>query len=314
MSRTLLPLLLAAAVSADPPRPRLVEKHGPASVWLLTPSARPITLRLSDEIPVRVRVQAPAPLEVELLGKPAAADSWALEGQGGPTVRELKGKGEVVWERAYLLVPHEPGKHAVELPPLRYRSGGGRWHEVKWKPLPIEVSTQIRKAEPASAQDITGPEEVPPGPSYHWLGWAGVVAVLAAGAVALFIVRGRRPTAVLLSPEQWATRELDRLAAREPATAAEVEAFHTTLSAVLRRYLERRFHLPAERQTTPEFLQAARRSSELTPDQQALLGEVLVRCDLAKFARVYPPSAECRAAVAAVRRLVEESVPTDQPA
>ena len=96
---------------------------------------------------------------------------------------------------------------------------------------------------------------------------------------ALVVGRRRAVKPAALPPHEWALRELTRLAERHPASGEEVEAYHTALSAVLRRYLEGRFQIPAERQTTAEFLEAVRKSSELTAEGQAALGEMLARPD-----------------------------------
>ena len=67
--------------------------------------------------------------------------------------------------------------------------------------------------------------------------------------------RRHRPGA--LTSAQVACRELDRIASLGLPAAGQVERFHTLVSNVLRRYLEKRFGLPARRQTTPEFFIAA---------------------------------------------------------
>ena len=64
--------------------------------------------------------------------------------------------------------------------------------------------------------------------------------------------------------------------------------------------------------TTAEFLEAVRKSSELTAEGQAALGAMLARCDLAKFARVWPSAEECQALVTQARAFVEETAPKAQ--
>src|SRR5262245_18286889 len=129
-----LPLLVdgwlcASACASPPQQPRQVQKKDAASAWF-APRADRLTLRLADEATVTLRVEAPAPLEVEVLEKPKATPQWSLKAEGPPVLHEAKGKGEAVWEQKYQLEPHKEGEHLVELPPLRYRTGAGEWHKV----------------------------------------------------------------------------------------------------------------------------------------------------------------------------------------
>jgi hypothetical protein len=258
---------------------------------------------------VTLRVEAPAPLVVELLDKLRPGEPWRAEEKGAPAVKPVGEKGAALWQMAFLVEPLQPGEHLLELPPLRYRSGAGDWSEVKWSPLKVKVTTAVKKADPEAARDIAPIEELPPLPeAWGWVPWAagGAGAALVGAAVVLLrrrrVVRQPPPTA-----EQWALAELDRLAAREPAGAEAVERFHRDLSAVLRHFLERRHHLPAERRTTAEFLQVLRSAAALGEDLQSVLGETLARCDLAKFARVVPSPEECRSLVTQAQEFVRKA-------
>src|SRR5262249_12362017 len=100
--------------------------------------------------------------------KPKATPQWSLKAEGPPALREAK--GAAVWEQKYQLEPHKEGKHAVELPPLRYRSGGDPWQAVSWAPVAVLITTELKTAEPGAARDITSIEDVPPAePERGWL-------------------------------------------------------------------------------------------------------------------------------------------------
>ncbi len=160
-------------------------------------------------------------------------------------------------------------------------------------------------------RDVCPPEDVPAPPAGTpvWLPVAigssviVVIAVLVAGGLAW---RRRQHRRVKLSPREWAVHELDRIQAMGFPTNGDVERYYTLISDVVRGYLDMRFHIHAQRQTTFEFLEAIRQSPAVPMEQQTLLREFLERCDLAKFARVEMPEEECQRAVAAARALVEE--------
>jgi hypothetical protein len=161
-------------------------------------------------------------------------------------------------------------------------------------------------------RDITGVEQVPePPPEPPWPIWPWLVppVLLVGGLLVWLIRRRRRREAPALPADQWALTEIQRIEGLELAGNGEVERYHTLLSDVVRRYLERRFHLPASRQTTPEFLRTMAASGLLTPAHQGLLGGFLERCDLAKFARAGFSPEECRQAAATARAFVEQTAP-----
>jgi hypothetical protein len=306
---------LCAAVAADPPAAKQVQQQKAASALFQGPGADPLDIRLSDEVTVTLRVEAPAPLRVELTDKVHGTDALLLESKARPVIRAVNG-GPAVWEQELLLTPLQPGKHALTLPSLRYRSGEEKWNEVSWQPITVTVSTRIQKAEPSAARDITAIEELPaPQRGHSWLLWIGLGAgAVLLGGLAFLVGRRRAARRPPPSPEAVALRELDALAGQAPASAAEVERYHTALSAAVRRYLEQRFQIPAERQTTAEFLAAVQKSSTLTEPQQTLLGDLLTCCDLAKFARVRPAPEECHALVAQARAFVLETAEKAPPA
>jgi hypothetical protein len=263
-----------------------------------------LEVRLADEPHLVLEIKARPPLEVELPDKLTRSDAWRVH-PTGPAVTSSSA-GRSLWRQEFDLEPLQKGKHDISLEPLRFREAGGTWQTVTWKPLPVVVTTQISRADVGEAKDITPIEELPPESSWPlWLLAVLPALFLVAGALVLLVMRRRRLLqAVPLSPEQAALRELERADNLPLATARDVERYHTQLSDVVRRYLERRFQLPASRQTTAEFLSGMGRSLQLTAEQQALLRDFLSRCDLGKFAPVPPGPEECRATAVLASRLI----------
>jgi hypothetical protein len=73
----------------------------------------------------------------------------------------------------------------------------------------------------------------------------------------------------------------------------------------VRTYLDRRFALRSQEQTTPEFFARLPAAPPWPPAAQQSLQDFLQLCDLAKFAgvRIAPP--ECRRAAALARSFIQ---------
>lgn len=182
------------------------------------------------------------------------------------------------------------------------------WAEPETKP-------GTAPADLGKLRDITGVEQVPePPPEPPWPLWPWLVPVpLLGGGLLLWLWRRRRREVPPPPAHQWALAEIERIEGLGLTGNGAVERYHTLLSDVVRRYLELRFQLPASQQTTPEFLQTMAASGRLAPEQQALLGGFLERCDLAKFARAGFSADECRQAAETARTLIRETTSCSPP-
>lgn len=178
------------------------------------------------------------------------------------------------------------------------------WAGQETAPMPGAAPADLGKL-----RDITGVEQVPePPPEPPWPIWLWLLpAGLLVGGLLVWLWRSRRRHEPPPPADQWALAEITRIEGLGLSANGDVERYHTLLSDVVRRYLELRFQLPASQQTTPEFLQATATSGLLAPEQQALLGGFLERCDLAKFARAGFSADECREAVGMARNFVEQT-------
>jgi hypothetical protein len=167
-------------------------------------------------------------------------------------------------------------------------------------------------ADAGDLHDITNIEEAPPPPpGPRWTLWAlGIGGVVVVGGLALAgwgLARRRSRTAGTVPPERWALDELARIGGLGLPAAGQFERYHTLVSDVIRHYLELRFGFHAPEQTTTEFLASARRSPQLTAEQQAVLRGFLERCDLVKFAGTGSTVDECSGVAALARGFVEQT-------
>jgi hypothetical protein len=299
----LLAGLLSAVAFADDPgeQPRsthVLQAHGPAALSTTSPvSGGRMTVAFTDEIGLTVQVAGPSSLQV----KPPqiwAADPWHVSRVDPPQVEQT---GDTVrWSQRFWLEPLTPGETMLELAPLQYREKNGPWQRVAWQPITVVVSARLKQPEAASARDITSIEELPGlagRESAWWIAAAGAGAALA-GVIAWRWLR-KRGAAPARSPEAWALIELDRLAALRLGERGKSERLATLLAGLVRRYLEKKFRVPARRQTTAEFLAAL--PSGLA-EQRPWLEAFLTRCDQIKFAPIEVHEEECCRLVAEVRQ------------
>jgi len=166
-------------------------------------------------------------------------------------------------------------------------------------------------AVPPQLRDIKGPIEIA-----TWTDWAirgaVVLAALALLAAAWWWWRRKRPVAApprLIPPDE---RARERLAAAF-ALIDQPERFCTTVSEIVRVYLEERFGLRAPERTTEEFLAELPRNAVLEARHKAFLSDFLTGTDLVKFAKFEPGRKELEDLHAAAVRLVEETTPRFVP-
>jgi hypothetical protein len=150
----------------------------------------------------------------------------------------------------------------------------------------------------------------PPDPwlLYYWAG--GILATLLLALIVWAIVRNiRRKRSGSGGPgDVWGAQE-DALQALEAlfdlVHAGRGRHYAIESSAIIRRYIERRYRIRASQQSTEEFLHEAQHAPELSGDHQRLLREFLHCCDFLKFARGLASRAELQelhsSAVAFVR-------------
>jgi hypothetical protein len=314
----LLSMFALTAFGADGVAPvdglRPEQQQGSATLWVDKRRRQPLTLKLSETLTVVVRVDSEALTEVSETQKLRQGDGLWIQ-----VISETRAGAQVKhWAKVYKVTPLLPGSHALQLPALVYSEGdNGPEVKVVWEPLTLHITTRVAKVDVSEARDITPIEELPPLPSAAEAQpvWPWLLAPLPLVVVAVVWMLRRRSSAGKEPPlHEVVLRHLQELEGQPTDTAAQVERWHTRLSDLLRWYLEKRLNLPATRQTTAEFFSAVQSNDKVAALQQAQLNELLVQCDLAKFARVVPPRENCLHLVDAARKFVEaklENPPAD---
>lgn len=271
----------------------------PRSVTIGTPFRYTLRIEAGDDVEVLV------PTVAGYLGEFQVVDFGAA-----PPRQE---GGRVVREHWLDLLTYTVGDRVVPGPSIQYREPGGALeHLAAPETLVIVDSLLARAAATPALRDIKGPVAVPRDYSLLWQIALGVLAVLAAVAGVLsWLRRRRRPAAVPPRPaHEIALEALGRLRDERLVEQGRQEEYYVRLSAIVRAYLEARFHLRAPEMTTEEFLQAAQRDRRLAPPQRAGLAQFLTEADLVKFARHQPSAGDAARAHEAARELVAATAPS----
>ena len=192
--------------------------------------------------------------------------------------------------------------------PVRYRLADGSTGETHTAALPIHVASLLPKDKTEQKlADIHPPLGVAIGPLF----WAGLsVAVLLLAALVWWFVSRRRKgvseaVAVVpaVEPHEEARLALEALAASGRLARGEYRPFYIELTAIAKRYLERRLGAPIVEMTTAEMLAHLRShqdASELAPTLRDLSGAA----DQIKFARGSGLTAEVERHLAATQSLI----------
>lgn len=264
--------------------------RGPVRV---TVEVQPSKLRLSDVATLTLTIDHEEGVTVEKPPFGSTLGSFAIQNFHEPLPKIKNGREEI--QQVYTLEPTETGKLRIDPISVKFTDrrpkGDGRSHTVATEPLSVEVTSLVGDKAPS-----LGDLHPPAGPFAllshisYWL-WAILMAIVAAMAAAWWIWRRSRPettvAAVVLSPEELANIELDKLVASGLAES-DIKLFYVELTSVVRRYIERATTIRAPEQTTEEFLREVSRTQTFGRDDCSRLRDFLESADLVKFAAHRP--------------------------
>ena len=254
---------------------------------------QPAKARLSDEPKLTLRIEYEPGVKID---KPPFGESL-----GGFLIRDFReplpkvhDQREII-EQVYTLEPMETGRLSIDPISVTFTDnrpeGDGKRHTVETEALSVEIESVVAAAVPSLGElrPSAGPVALP----YHglWAFWlaGGSVLALAAGAALIWYRARRRKAiaAVVLSPEQVATMELDRLMESRLAER-DVKSFFVALTGIVRRYIEQVTAIRAPEQTTEEFLREIGRMHTFNAEESLRLRSFLESADLVKFAAHQP--------------------------
>lgn len=264
---------------------------------------------------VRLAVKGPAPLRVELPATLLDTESelkWSIQPAAPPKLIALD-DGREEWSQEFQLGAFAYGKAVrVGFAPIKIKAGGAPERDVTAPAFEVRVRSrfdgedgqeqldpeQLRhEARVTSIEELPSRPPNPPEPT-AWL-LAAAAGAVALGVLAALIRRARRKPPPR-PPQEWALVEFDRLEERAFACA--------DLAEVLREFTARRFGIAAPQLTTAELLAEAQRA-EWPAEATAALGELLERCDRAKFAGEAPDDQELQMMLRCAREWVTAASP-----
>jgi hypothetical protein len=261
---------------------------------------------VGETFTVEVQASGPAGVTFEF---PPEASQETFELRTPPPPAQAPANPPPPGTHVYQAAIFTVGDAGIPAIPVRYRLADGTTGEIQTAPIALRVVSLLPrdKAEQKLA-DVRPPVGVGIGRAF-WIALA--ILLLALAALAWWIVaRRRRKAPVIASPvpaieaDQEARRALEALVSSGRLTRAEYRLFYIDLTAIAKRYLERRLGAPIVEMTTAEMLahlKADRRGADLAPTVRDLSGAA----DQIKFARGSGLLEEAERHLAATRALIE---------
>jgi hypothetical protein len=295
-----LPLLLACLVfvgctaggrEAAPPH----APDPPPPVELTTEVDR-AKVKVGEPILFRITLQADPDIAVELPEAGSRIEGLRIVDMGleGPKKRE----GRIRSRRWYELRADFTGSYILPALRLPYVDAEGKDRSAETEQIFVEVESVLGGA--AEGEDIRdlkplekARREIPGWWPLPLIGSLGIIGLL----VGLFLHfrRKRRKREAHRTPEEIARAELEDLEASGVLEEERYREYVFGLSLILRRYLERRFGLPAAEQTTEEVLHGLRKAKHLDKALKDKARSFLEETDPVKYRGLEPRQAETEA-------------------
>jgi len=301
------------ACSATPPEqaePAAQQSYEQGPVRL-TVSLDKIEISAADVAELTLTAEYPEDAQVALPAPATVLGDFLVESQELTPPRLVSGNRLAV-EQHITLAPAAAGDFTIPVLQANATLADGQLLTLQSTPIPVKV-TSLLAGDAGTAPELRDIEEPLEAPIPLEWKLGGLLAVLLLVGAFVWWKWFRKakiveaPAAPPVPPGQAALARLDALNASELLEAGDYRAFHFELSDILRQYIERRFSLRAQEQTTDEFLAGLPDQRVFNSEQQLLLQDFLRRSDLVKFAKYAPRAGQSREAAEACRKFVVET-------
>lgn len=210
--------------------------------------------------------------------------------------------------RRYQAAVFQLGEASVGPVTVKYQLPDGTVGEASSEALTLKVKSLLPKdTEEQKLADIKGPFSLGIGTAF-W-GALGVLALLLAALVVYLLRRRGRPAFLparvvpAVDPATEARLALEALVRSGELARADYRSFYIALSAIAKRYLERRLEAPVMEMTTAEMV-AFLRQSEKGTGLATPMRDLANAADQIKFAKGVGQEAEAERHIGAVRSLI----------
>lgn len=241
---------------------------------------------------IEVQVHLTTPLESNVVGPEVHAQHGPFEVLRVLTRDSKEGTGLVSHTWAIQLTTFESGR--LTLPPFELGLTTGGVRQTILSP-PIELTVHAPDVDAAGALRPIRPPMARPSSSSTWMWVAALLFVAGAAAVCTSYLGTRLKLRIRMGQAPVAPLDLEsRLAAldrRLPATDAEIAAFYTNISNVVRECLQTAYGVPATTLSTRELVGSLPHRAHGTANGSAI-ERVLETLDRVKFAGWRPSDAQ----------------------
>lgn len=264
------------------------------------------TVHVAEPVNITLTVTAPASAQVNFPDVPQQiGDFEVIDHRDRFDIPSAKNISERTWTRILTIESIVTGELQIPAMEVAVSTKEGQTMLVS-NPLTIQVASVLKAdSDPTQFRDIEPVVDVsvPSTASRQWIAWSALTAgilILSVGLV--FWIRGRRS---LITPNEWAKRELSLLDTSKDFASGNNEAFIRRLINILREYLGLQFGFQSNVQTSQELLNVLK-SEQLISELHLSKAESLLKtAEEAKFAGLQLSREELSATLKDIRSLIE---------
>ena len=261
------------------------------------------SITIGDRIIFRLEITAPRGTEVQMPEfRNGSIGDLDIKDFSSRMTDHLFGKRTL--RNRYAVTAYSAGKKEIPAIEIKYKLKGAKdWASRSTAAIGITVESVLPKEMPADIRDIKAPARFF---EINWFLISGAVLLLIVAAFSYISYRKMKERKPVRLPHETALEELEAVRA-QLLRNGDLKEYFVGVSDCVRRYIERAFRLKAPEMTSEEFLNSLRDSTALSVPHKDLLKGFMNACDLVKFAKYMPTTAETENLYDTARHFIEET-------